>query len=333
MRHRHEQRIPVWSSEVPGGGKGAATSGIRHEAWLYSGVDEFVAGSRAFVEEGLEAGESVMVATTPTNLAGLRAELRDDDGRLILVDMSQAGRNPGRILSMWRRFADKAEAEARPARGIGEPVWPERTTDELEECRRHEALINRAFSRSDNFWLVCPYDRSALDEWALASAESSHPTLYHEGAPRPSLGFDSGLGDGALKGGLAPPPPTAERRRFDPETLGELRTFARTIAVGAGFGPERADDLVFAVNELAANVVRHGGRRGTLTAWRAAPGLLVCEVADEGRISDPLVGRRKPSAEERNGRGLWIVHELCDLVQIRSTDDGTRVRVSLSARR
>jgi anti-sigma regulatory factor (Ser/Thr protein kinase) len=306
-------------------------SGIRHEAWLYSGVDEFVSGSLTFVEEGLEAGEDVMVATTPAHLAGLRDELQDDAGQLALLDMSQAGRNPGRILSIWRRFADLANSRGRAARGIGEPVWPERTAEELDECRRHEALINTAFGSHADFWLLCPYDRSALDERALASAESTHPTVYQAGAPRRSRSFDHTLGDRALDGELPPPPPTAERRRFDPETLGALRTFARTIAVGAGFGPDRADDLVFAVNELAANAIRHGGRRGSLTVWRTRPDALVCEVEDEGRIRDPLVGRREPPAEELNGRGLWIAHELCDLVQVRSAEEGTRVRVALSA--
>lgn len=329
VRNRRNERIPSWRSAPPVAGTRAG--GIRHEAWFYEGVDEFVAGSLTFVEEGLEADEDVMVATTPDNLAGLRDELGHEAERLILVDMSDAGRNPGRILSVWRRFAERAEARARRGRGIGEPVWPGRTAEELEECRRHEALINCAFDPDADFWLLCPYDRSALDERALASAESTHPTVYQAGAPRQSRSFDQTLGDRALDGELAPPPPTAERRRFDPETLGELRAFARTIAVGAGFGPDRADDLVFAVNELAANAIRHGGRRGSLTAWRTRPDVLVCEVADEGRIRDPLVGRRKPPAKELNGRGLWIAHELCDLVQVRSAEEGTRVRVALSA--
>jgi anti-sigma regulatory factor (Ser/Thr protein kinase) len=272
-----------------------------------------------------------MVATTPENLAGLAEELQGDAARSTLVDMSDAGRNPGRILSLWRQFADHAELRGRPARGIGEPVWQERTADELEECRRHEALINRAFSPDADFWLMCPYNRARLGERALAAAEITHPALHVEGALRESLAFDPALAERALDGDLPSPPPTAESLHFDRGGLGRLRSFVRAIAVRAGFGPDRADDLVFAVNELAANVIRHGGRRGSLAAWRIEHDLVVCEVTDQGRIHDPLVGRAKPSPHEPNGRGLWLVHELCDLVQVRASEEGTRIRVALRA--
>ena len=58
----------------------------------------------------------------------------------------------------------------------------------------------------------------------------------------------------------------------------------------------------------------------------------MCEVRDEGRVSDPLVGRVRPTIDRRDGRGLWLVHQLCDLVQIRSGDDGTVVRAHVRHR-
>jgi anti-sigma regulatory factor (Ser/Thr protein kinase) len=329
VRNRRNERIPGWASDRSLAVEGAPRAGLRHEAWLYSGTEEFVSGSLAFVTEGLEAGEDVMVGTTPANLVALKDEVADDGG-LVFVDMAEAGRNPGRILSLWREFAARAEARSRPARGIGEPVWPQRTADELEECMRHEALINSAFSPDADFWLLCPYDRAVLDDLTLAAAERTHPTLYDDGIARPSDAFDRELATRALDGGLPSPPAAVERRDFEAGTLRELRAFARGAALRAGLAPDRADDLVFAVNELAANAIRHGGGRGTLTAWRASPDLMICEVTDEGRIRDPLVGRLKPSAEALGGRGLWIVHELCDLVQVRSTDAGTTVRVALA---
>ncbi len=55
---------------------------------------------------------------------------------------------------------------------------------------------------------------------------------------------------------------------------------------------------------------------------------LVCEVWDEGHIADLLVGRRSPPSctEERN-RGLWLVNQLSELAQVRSTLRGSTVRV------
>ena len=51
--------------------------------------------------------------------------------------------------------------------------------------------------------------------------------------------------------------------------------------------------------------------------------------SDRGRISDPLAGRARPEPTQLSGRGLWIVNQLCDLVQIRSGPGGSVVRIRL----
>jgi two-component sensor histidine kinase len=56
-------------------------------------------------------------------------------------------------------------------------------------------------------------------------------------------------------------------------------------ATAASLDPARTADLVLAVDEVATNSLRHGGR------------------------------------------GLWMVNQLCDLVQLRSFPDGAAVRV------
>jgi anti-sigma regulatory factor (Ser/Thr protein kinase) len=58
--------------------------------------------------------------------------------------------------------------------------------------------------------------------------------------------------------------------------------------------------------------------------WRDGDAL-VCEVRDRGQLGDPLAGRR-PTPEQPDGRGLWLVNQLCDLVQLRSSASGTVVR-------
>jgi anti-sigma regulatory factor (Ser/Thr protein kinase) len=74
--------------------------------------------------------------------------------------------------------------------------------------------------------------------------------------------------------------------------------------------------------------VRHAGGRGTLRVWRE-PDALVCEVRDHGHFDSPLVGRERPEPLLLEGRGLWLVNQVCDLVQIRSSADGTVVRVRM----
>ena len=51
------------------------------------------------------------------------------------------------------------------------------------------------------------------------------------------------------------------------------------------------------------------------------------EVSDEGVVDNPLAGRHQPEQEAPQGRGLWMVNQLCDLVQLRSGPQGTQVRI------
>jgi anti-sigma regulatory factor (Ser/Thr protein kinase) len=83
------------------------------------------------------------------------------------------------------------------------------------------------------------------------------------------------------------------------------------------------------VSEVAANSIRYGGGAGSLRYW-TQDGALACELRDTGVITDPLAGRVRPPQGQLGGRGLWFVHQLCDLVQIRSAPGrGTRIRLWL----
>jgi anti-sigma regulatory factor (Ser/Thr protein kinase) len=99
----------------------------------------------------------------------------------------------------------------------------------------------------------------------------------------------------------------------------------------AGLGEARTADLVLAVDEVATNSLRHGGGRGTLRIWRE-DGAVVCEVRDAGRIEDPMAGRERPAPDGDGGRGLWMVNQLCDLVQLRTLPTGAVVRLHLYVR-
>src|ERR1700760_3701423 len=84
-----------------------------------------------------------------------------------------------------------------------------------------------------------------------------------------------------------PPPPGVRPAAFGEQDLPALRDQVSRRAVQEGIGPSRAQDLVIAVHEAAANTVVHAGGAGILRIWR--DGLsLVCEITDDGRISDPL---------------------------------------------
>ena len=83
---------------------------------------------------------------------------------------------------------------------------------------------------------------------------------------------------------------------------------------------------MLAVSELAANTLKHTTGGGTLQAWQAR-GRLICQIRDSGTITDPLAGRHHPPASPAGGQGLWVVHQVCDLVELRTGPAGTTVRV------
>ncbi len=115
---------------------------------------------------------------------------------------------------------------------------------------------------------------------------------------------------------------------FGIEDLKTLRTLAARAATEAGLKPSRIADFVLAVNEIATNSLRHGGGRGVMQLWCEDTALL-CEVTDAGSIDLPLVARN-PSIGQEGGFGLWLVHQVCDRVEIRTHEDGSLVRLHMA---
>jgi anti-sigma regulatory factor (Ser/Thr protein kinase) len=300
-------------------------AGYRHEAYFYADDGECVEACAAFVEDGLAAGEPALVVLGARKLDLLRERLGDAEG-VRLADMASVGANPARIIPAWRRFVDEHAAPGRRLRGIGEPIYPERGPDELVECQRHESLLNLAFRPTESFWLLCPYSTEALPPAVLEEARRSHPFLAQRGEHAASGEYATA---DWLTDPLREPPPDVATLEFDRGPLESVRRFVAEQAAGAGLDRRRIVDTVVAVNEIANNSVEHGGGRGLLRMW-TEPGRLVCEVADGGRIADPLVDRRIPHPERPGGRGLWIANQLCDLVQVRSSPAGTVVRLHLA---
>jgi len=74
--------------------------------------------------------------------------------------------------------------------------------------------------------------------------------------------------------------------------------------------------------------VRHAGGDGTVQIWHTAEEL-ICQVADRGQITDPLAWHRARSELALGGKGLWLVNQLCDLVQVRTSQAGTVARLHM----
>jgi anti-sigma regulatory factor (Ser/Thr protein kinase) len=299
-------------------------SGFVHFATVYRSDDEFVAQALPFIEEGIAADGALLVALDRRKIALLEEFLGPDAARVQFEDMRELGRNPGAIISAWQDFA-QAHA-GRSLWGIGEPAWPGRSHAELDECRQHECLLNAAFADAPDFRLLCPYDASGLDPVVIEGAFDSHPSVVSAAGEVASETYVATDGLGALLvEPLSAPPRDASELDFDLASLREVRELLRALIADAGIYNDTASDFVLSVNELAENSVRHGSGGGRLRVWFEADHL-VADVSDDGRLSDPLAGRRRPGKGRQGGYGLWLTHQVCDLVQVRSSEAGTTVR-------
>jgi anti-sigma regulatory factor (Ser/Thr protein kinase) len=295
---------------------------FRHEALVYDGAQEFLDGTVPFLRAALETGEPALVAVSQTQTALLEDELGGDAAEVRFADMKGLGRNPARIIPFWRQFVE--ECGGRPVRGIGEPVWPGREHHEIDECQRHESLLNVAFAGQPAWSLLCPYDGNALDEQVLDRIADSHQHVVGGGVAAKVSGYLDQID--CFAGEFPGRPPVMDAFSFSRDGLPQVRWRVEGASALAGLGAERAADLVLASSELAANSVTHGGGTGTLRVWRDGDRLVV-EVEDRGVIEEPLVGRVRPDQTQLSGRGLWLANQLCDLVQIRSGAHGTTVRL------
>jgi len=309
----------------------SATSGFCHEAFLYEGDREYLDGTTAFIEEGLAAGEPVLVVVGAAKIEGLRQRLGATAAQVQFLDMEQVGRNPARIIPAWREYLG-AQPAGQPLRGIGEPVWAGRGPAELVEAQHHEALLNVAFADVPALALLCPYDVGALGPAVIDEARRTHPTVRRDGGIDPSPSYLR-LPQHAkpLSAPLPEPSGTPAVVVFGADGLSEVRAVVGREAARAGLDRRRTGDLVLAVDEVAANSVRHGGGGGRLRVWDDG-WAVTCEVHDAGTVRDALVGRERPRLLAQRGRGLWLANQLCDLVQLRSSPAGTTVRLAMGRR-
>ncbi|MFI7064721.1 anti-sigma factor RsbA family regulatory protein [Kribbella sp. NPDC050124] len=281
-------------------------TGFQHGAFVYTSDEEFVRLATPFVRDGLATGAAIVAALPPARIAVLSEALGAESKHVGFVDVTEAGRNPARLIPLWRDVIEQHRGRA--VRGIGEPAYASRTAEEYDEALLHEALIGIAFAADTNFRLLCTYEASV----------GIDPTATHSGA--------DALAEKTFRTALSDVPDRAERSEFGLADLGQVRQWVNAQALSYGVSRDRLEDLALALHEVCTNSIRFGGGRGTLSVW-VADGTLICDVADRGRIDDLLVGRVLPPLDGLGGRGVWLANQLCDLVQLRSGDDFTQVRL------
>ena len=296
----------------------------RHEAFLWRGRAEYVAGLVPFVLEGLDAGETVLIGATAEHTRWLGEELGSRAAELELVDLATVAGNPARIIPAVQELLDGCCGPGRPARAIGEPVCPDGTAEHLHESQLNEALLNLAVDPDLPFWLVCPYDAEHLDPAVLEDATRSHPVLA---TPTSYVGSGRYRGRDHARELFAAELPhlgTPVSDRWVTEhtlwTAAEEVTWRASSSLYSDVVVTLAD----VVPRLVVESVRRGASRARLRLWDR-PDELVCEVTDRTVVDDLLIGRRRPRDDEDDT--LWFANQTFDLVQVRSDARGTSVRL------
>jgi anti-sigma regulatory factor (Ser/Thr protein kinase) len=299
---------------------------FEHEVLFYRGDEDFLGALVPFVREGLAADEAVVVAEPRPRLELLRDALGDDACAVEFLDMAEIGANPARIIGVWATCLETHAAAGRRLRGVGEPAFPGRRPLELLECQLHEQLLNHAFDPGPGWRLLCPYDEEHLPRSVSQGALRTHPVRSTSDSRLQSGAYTPG---GHVEGFGAKLPPSGDpvlRGVFGAADIPAARRTVAQWARSCGLPSDRVEVLELAASELATNSVRHGGGTGTLAMWLET-GAAVVEFTDSGEVRDPLVGRLSPRLEQQGGRGLYLLNQLCDLVQFRSSARGTTVRV------
>lgn len=285
---------------------------LRHSVLFYRSDEEFLDVAAPFLRDGVLAGLPVLSVT------GRRRALSD---RL-------AG------TARFVEFAAPRSLFATPPRALtallgrswvlAEPAW----TDPVIEWHRFEALVNVALAGS-GARVLCAYDTRALDESITATARRTHPHVHGERGVNPGYAEPAAFSAECDETALPPPAGLVLSMTFGDGQLRGVRDFVAGHTKGTGLPAQRAGDFLLAVNEVATNVLRHTGRRGLVRLWTAGDEL-ICEVSDTaGLLVDDLLGRLPPTPGSGRGAGLWMARQLCDLVDLRTTEAGSVVRLHM----
>lgn len=328
--HHHPHRHRAGAAAAAGGGARdhAVVSHAEHVALFYGDESEYLTGILAFLEPAREAGDPIVLSLPEASARVLADALAPGEADLEILDMVEFGRNPARIIPAVITMLETHRG--RTLHFVGEPVWPGRSREEIQEAARHEALINLAWKDSP-IRALCPYDAVRLDDAVLRDAERTHPWLIRHRATVPSGAFAGAALPAGSDNPLPPAPADAAVLHFGLHDLAAVRALVGRHAQAAGLPRDSADDLIIAVNEVATNAVKYTPEGGIARIWTSGDEV-ICQLDDLGHITDPLVGRHRPIAGTGGGIGLWMVNQLCDLVEVRTTPIGTTIRLHAGIR-
>jgi hypothetical protein len=182
--------------------------------------------------------------------------------------------------------------------------------------------------------LICLCDAEPISDDAERFLYWNHPELLVGPTVSPNPRYRAPAE--VLASTPAPPAPAlgprtrSSRSRNGTTTLRGIRAWTKRHGLEAGLAPERIEGLVLALCELVSNSIEHGAGHGTLSWW-TRPGRVVAQIYDPGHMSTTTPGLRRPALLSVRARGVWMARQLCDLLHLWITVDGTHARLEIGA--
>jgi MEDS: MEthanogen/methylotroph, DcmR Sensory domain/Histidine kinase-like ATPase domain len=307
-------------------GAAAGHAGHFHEAGFYSCDAEFRALIVPFAEEGIAAGEPVILGYDDRKTGLLRSWLTDPAAVEFIAGTGLYA-TPARAIGAYRRLFEFHRAMgAGQIRIAGEVPHPG-NGGRFEGWDRYECAVNTVW-QDFPVWGRCLYDTTTAPAVVLDAVERTHPRIVTPCGDRRPSGRYEGV---SVFRGLAAAPDPLEQSSPLIELTGSSPAQARhaLTLIGRDRLPDTVlDDLLVGTSEAVTNALLYGDPPVTVRIW-AGPGRIVVCVHDHGPGPvSPLAGLIPPADRIEDAElGLWLTHQLdIDVAPIYG-DDGFTVRL------
>jgi transcriptional regulator with XRE-family HTH domain len=174
---------------------------LGHQMLIFQDDDSFLGEAGSFLEMGAKRSEALMAVASAENNALLRDHLGDNARRVKFVDAETWYSSPTEAIKAFQAFTDEEVSRGAPwSRIVGEPLWRDRSQEEIQLWTRYEAMMNLTM-RGRPVTVLCSYNEQTVGPAIMEAARRTHPKIVDRGETTDSPSYqDPGdflLGSGA----------------------------------------------------------------------------------------------------------------------------------------
>jgi len=300
---------------------------LTHAAGFHDSEHDLLQQLLPLVTAGLERGEPVAIAGRPSTMEAVYDTFGGVPGLLQLAPPEGSDGGSGQTLAGRRARQLRELTHSAGAVNVISEHWNRFDGLDGGFWTELDAAMNVACADLP-VHITCFFPEMPLHLEIIEGARRNHPRLLVAGEHRHNPDFRAPRE--VLTEWPAPAPVLLGapdmQMVFGAWQLNDVRNAVERSLLSFGYGRDRAEDVVLAVNEVATNAVEHGAGEALISMWEASDGFLF-EVQDAGPLQDPLPGLRAPHPSEPRGRGVWIARQLCDSLHVWPDRSGTHVRM------